>query len=49
MIEIEVDGDALGGREASGGLLTAITGEDGQKVRDLTHLTEGLIEGQGEK
>src|SRR5262249_30244793 len=46
MIKIEVDSDALGGREARGYLLAAITGERRQQVRDLTHLTEGLIESQ---
>ena len=49
MIEIEVDGDALGDREAGDGLLAAITREGRQQVRDLTHLTDRLIKGQGEK
>ncbi len=40
MIKIEVDSDALGGREVGGGVLAAITRERRQQVRDLTHLTD---------
>ncbi len=45
-IEIEVNGDALGGRKARGGLLAAVTRYGWQQVRDLTHLTKRMIDGQ---
>ena len=46
MIEIEVNGDALSGTEAGSGLLAAVAGNGRQQVRDLTHLTDRVIEGQ---
>jgi hypothetical protein len=49
MIEIEVNGDALGAREAGGGVPAAITRESRQQVSDLTHLADSLIDGQREK
>ena len=49
MIEIEVNGDALGGTEAGSGLVAAVTRNGRQQVRDLTHLTGRVIEGQREE
>ena len=49
MIEIEVNGDALGGTEAWGGVLAAVARKGRQQVRDLTHLTDRLIDSQREK
>ena len=49
MIEIEVNGDPLGGREAGSGLMAAVTRKARQQIRDLTHLTGRGIDGQGEK
>ncbi len=46
VIEIEVDGDALGGTEAGSGLLAAVTRDGRQQVRDLTHLTGRVIDSQ---
>ena len=46
MIAIEVNGDALSGTEAGSGLLAAVTRDGRQQVRDLTHLTDRVIEGQ---
>ena len=49
MIEIEINGDALGGREAGGWVLAAVAREGREQVRDLTHLTERLIDSQRER
>src|SRR6266568_3842453 len=49
MIEIEINGDALGGTEAGGWVLAAVARKARQQVRDLTHLTDRLIDGQRER
>src|SRR6266542_5808977 len=47
MIKVEINGDPLGIREARGGLPAAVTGYGREQVRDLAHLTDRLIDGQG--
>jgi hypothetical protein len=49
VIEIEINGDALGGREAGGRVLAAVARYGRQQVRDLTHLTGRVIDAQGKK
>jgi hypothetical protein len=49
VIEIEVNGDALGSCETRSGLMTAVAREGREQVGDLTYRTNRLIDGQGEK
>ena len=49
MIEIEVDGDALSGRETGSGLVAAVARKVREQVGDLTHLAGRLIDSQREK